>query len=71
MYKKSSFPLKIVYRTKNLGNLVGMGVKEVWKSRWEGGGGSKNVAIREGGVDFFWNNPLMVLVLVLVLMKSC
>ena len=70
MYKKSSFPLKIVYRTKNLGNLGGMGVKEVWKSRWEGEG-SKNVAIRQGGVDFFWNNPFMVLVFVLVLMKSC
>ena len=22
------------------------------------GGGSKNLAIRRGGVDFFWNNPI-------------
>ena len=34
---------------------MGGGVKEVWKSRWKGGGGSNNVAIWEG-VDFFWNN---------------
>ena len=25
-----------------------------------GGGGKKNHAIRRGGVDFFWNNPLEV-----------
>ena len=25
-----------------------------------GGGGSENLAIRRGGVDFFWNNPFEV-----------
>ena len=28
-----------------------------WKSGWEGG--SKNLAISRGGMDFFWNNPLL------------
>ena len=35
----------------HLRNPDGRGVIEVWKSRWEGGG-VKNVAICEWGVDF-------------------
>ena len=35
---------------------VGGGLKQFWKSRWEGG--SKNRDFRRGGVDFFWNNPM-------------
>ena len=38
----------------NLEILRGGGLKQFWKSRWEGG--SKNRAFRHGGVDFFWNN---------------
>ena len=40
-----------------------------WKSRWEGGscasgnpgerGGLKNYPICQGGVGFFWNNPVL------------
>ena len=40
----------------NLEILRGGGLKQFWKSRWEGG--SKNRAFRRGGVDFFWNNPI-------------
>ena len=36
----------------------GRGVKEVWKSRWEGG--IKNIAIHGGG-GIFWNNPICAL----------
>ena len=36
---------------------VGGGSQWSRKSRWEGG--SKNLAIRRGCVDFFWNNPLI------------
>ena len=43
----------------NLEILRGGGLKQFWKSRWEGG--SKNRAFRRGGVDFFWNNPLTLL----------
>ena len=39
----------------------GGGLKQFWKSRWEGGGGSKNRAFRRGGVDFSWNNPIQVI----------
>ena len=42
----------------NLEILTGGGLKQFWKSRWKGG--SKNCAFRRGGVDFFWNNPIMV-----------
>ena len=28
-----------------------------------GGGGKKNHAIRQGGADFFWNNPFIVFIL--------
>ena len=35
----------------------GGGLKQFWKSRWEGG--SKNHAFCREGVDFFWNNPLV------------
>ena len=38
----------------NNGNLGRRGGLWPWKSGWEGG--SKNLAIRRGGVDFFWNN---------------
>ena len=41
----------------NLQILRGRGAQAVWKSRWKGGGGSKNCAFHHGGVDFFWNNP--------------
>ena len=44
----------------NLEILRGGGLKQFWKSRWEGGGGSKNRAFRRGGVDFFWNNPIKI-----------
>ena len=40
---------------KNNGNPGGRGGFWPWKFGWEGG--SKNLAIRQGGVDFFWNNP--------------
>ena len=54
MYKRLSFPLKIVYRRLNFGNPDGRGVKEIWMSRWEGEGerGSKNLPSVGGGVDF-------------------
>ena len=52
---------------KNNGNPGGRGDLWPWKSGWEGGvtviqeirvgGGSKNLAIRRGCEDFFWNNP--------------
>ena len=37
---------------------MGGGLKEVLKSRWEGG--QKMLPSIEGGrgVDFFWNNPI-------------
>ena len=41
----------------NLEILRGGELKQFWKSRWMGG--SKNRAFRRGGVDFFWNNPLL------------
>ena len=41
-----------VFKLGNPGEL-----KQFWKSRWMGG--SKNRAFRRGGVDFFWNNPLL------------
>ena len=55
---------------KNNGNPDGSGGLWPWKFGWEGGsqrsrksgweGGSKNLAIRQGGgVDFFWNNPML------------
>ena len=44
----------------NLEILSGGGLKQFWKSRWMGGGGSKNRTFRRGGVDFFWNNPFVV-----------
>ena len=44
----------------NLEILRGGGLKQFWKSRWEGGGGSKNRAFRRGSVVFFWNNPFFV-----------
>ena len=43
----------------NLEILRGGGLKQFWKSRLKGGGGSKNGAFRPGGVDFCWNNPLL------------
>ena len=43
----------------NLEILRGGGLKQFWKSRLKGGGGSKNSAFRPGGVDFFWNNLLL------------
>ena len=53
---------------KNNRNPGGRGGLWPWKSGWVGGsqwsrksrweGGSKNVAIRRGCVDFFWNNPI-------------
>ena len=58
----------MLWHSKSLGNPGGRrgksyaleiqmgGIKEVWKSRW--GGGGKNVAIRGGEFDFFLNNPL-------------
>ena len=42
----------------NLQILSGGGLKQFCKSRWMGGGGSKNRAFCRGGVDFFWNNPI-------------
>ena len=39
---------------------VGGGSTGSRKSRWEGG--SKNLAIHRGCVDFFWNNPFVGLV---------
>ena len=42
----------------NLEILRGGGLKQFWKSRWEWG--SKNRAFHRGGVDFFWNNPMLV-----------
>ena len=42
----------------NLEILRGGGLKQFWKSRWKGG--SKNCAFRRGGVDFFWNDLIMV-----------
>ena len=41
----------------NLEILRGGELKQFWKSMWMGG--SKNRAFRRGGVDFFWNNPLL------------
>ena len=41
-----------------LGNPGGEGL-EVEEIREEGG--SKTLAIRRGGVDFFWNNPLYLI----------
>ena len=43
----------------NLEILRGGGLKQFWKSRLKGAGGSKNGAFCPGGVDFFWNNPLL------------
>ena len=40
-----------------LGNPDGRGVKEVWKSRWEGGGVKMLPSVGEG-CGFFRNNPL-------------
>ena len=40
-----------------LGNPEGRGLKQFWKFRCKGGGGSKNRAFCCGGVDFFWKNP--------------
>ena len=42
-----------------LGNPEGRGAQAVLEIQVEGGGGSKNGAFRPGGVDFFWNNPLL------------
>ena len=43
-----------------LGNPEGRGAQAVLEIQVEGGGGgSKNSAFRPGGVDFFWNNPLL------------
>ena len=42
-----------------LGNPDGRGGLAVLEIRVEaGGGGSKKHAIRRGGVNFFWNNPI-------------
>ena len=41
-----------------LGNLGGRGVLAVWEI--QSGGGAKMLAIhQEGGVYFFWNNPIV------------
>ena len=43
-----------------LGNPEGRGAQAVLEIQVEGGGGgSKNSAFRPGGVDFFWNSPLL------------
>ena len=44
-----------------LGNPDGRGAQTVLEIQVEGGGGggSKNRAFRRGGVDFFWNNPIL------------
>ena len=42
----------------NLEILSGGERKQFWKSRYMGG--SKNRALRRGGVDFFWNNPFVL-----------
>ena len=41
-----------------LGNPEGRRAEAVLDIQVDGGGGSKNCAVRRGGVDFFWNNPL-------------
>ena len=38
---------------------MGGGVFELGNPGGWGGGGSKNHAFRRGGVDFFWNNPIL------------
>ena len=43
-----------------LGNPEGRGAQAVVEIQ-VGGGGSKNRVFRRGGVDFFWNNPLLIL----------
>ena len=35
-----------------------MAFKQFWKFRWKRG--SKNRSWRRRGVDFFWNNPLLI-----------
>ena len=42
-----------------LGNPEERGAQAVLEIQVEGGGGSKNRAFRRGGVDCFWNNPLI------------
>ena len=43
-----------------LGNPEWRGAQAVLEIQVDGGGGgSKNRAFRRGGVDFFWNNPLL------------
>ena len=50
----------------NLEILRGGGLKQFWKSRWEGGGGKKTVPSVMGVWIFFWNNPLLLLLLIIV-----
>ena len=40
-----------------LGIQTGEGVWRFWKSGWRG---VKKHAICRGGVDFFWNNPMLI-----------
>ena len=53
--------------SSNLEILRGGGFKQFWKSRWMGGGGGKNHAFCLGGVDFFWNNPLLYSLIVVLI----
>ena len=41
-----------------LGNPGGRGVTVI-QEIWVGGGGQKTVPSVRGGVDFFWNNPIV------------
>ena len=50
-----------------LGNPEGRGLKQFWKSRWMGGGGQKTIPSVVGVWIFFWNNPLLYSLIVVVI----
>ena len=51
----------------NLEILRGGGTQAVLEIQVDGGGGSKNHAFCHGGVDFFWNNPLLYSLIVVLI----